>query len=628
MNASRYLELFISESREHLAAIDDEIARLAAAPHEEGTLHELFRHAHSIKGMAATMGYPAVADVAHTLEDLLDRVRRGVRAFDPPLQQEISAGFDRIEGMIAAIAEETNRSPGSEPAVQAPAADDAPPLQLIRLLIDIDPSSAMPAARALVVVKRMEARGRIVRCAPSPERIAARQFEGRLDLLIEISGDGEALATEARRLTDVASVDLTVVRGAPQPEAPDTPDDAASLPPPSPKSTEGGVAPLAASSVRVPARSLDRFLDTIGELIVQRGRLAGHLRTTGDHAAQRELDRVKALVDRLYGDVMALRMLPFDTIVHRFTRSVREVSTRVGKRVALKITGRDVLLDRSILDELIDPVNHLLRNAIDHGLESPEERRAAGKPESGTITLSLVRAGDSVTLTIEDDGRGMDADRIRQTAIRKGFLTPEQAAALGPADSLMLTTIPGFSTADRITDLSGRGVGMDVVRTRVETLGGRLRLRSRRGSGLSVAMRLPLTIVVVNAFIVEAAGRQFAVPLTSIRRTIAVPRTARLIKDGREHVEVDGDLVPLHDLAMTLGLPEGPSGRAQGIEALLASERDRSVALLVDRITGRREIVVKPLRSPLEELRGFSGAAILEDGAIALILDPLSLPLA
>jgi two-component system chemotaxis sensor kinase CheA len=386
--------------------------------------------------------------------------------------------------------------------------------------------------------------------------------------------------------------------------------------------TETAASPTA--TVRIPARSLDRFLDTIGELLVQRGRLAGLLKGRSDRALDISLERLKSLVDRLYGDVMGLRMLPFETIAQRFSRSVRELGSAQHKRISLRIAGREVMLDRSMLDELIDPINHLLRNAVDHGIESPAERLAAGKPAVGSIAIFLERAGDSVTIRIEDDGRGMDPEQIRQAAVRKGFLSRE-AATVDDAAALMLTTIPGFSTTDRVTDVSGRGVGMDVVRTRVERLGGRLVLRSEPGSGLIVEMRLPLTIVVVQAFIVEAGGRNWVVPVSSVRRTFEVAEERVVRTPNHAWVEVGAERIALHDLGGTLKLLPRSEPVAGPLQALIATEHDRSVAFTVDRIVGRREVVVKPLRQPLEELRGFSGATILEDGEIALIVDLLSL---
>lgn len=844
-NMAKYLDLFISESREHLSSIEEEMDELEAAPGERSVLDELFRHAHSLKGMSASMGYQRIADLAHGIEDVLFGVKKGHRAFDPAMRRALSGAFDAMDAMISTIASgqdpdfdisgwlETMRpfsplDPSSiergsagnaaapEPATReaigawadphsgsaippaavreaaAPASTSARPARVLMAEIQFVETCSFPAARAAVTLKRLSERGRILRSSPSGDELVRGECHGRLSLALETTCPADTVLADIERITDVHTVKMTVEgssspltstttsdaprsdpAGSPAPferktgpgtaaraagaERPSTPasfpetvrdegrpkptestndsggrggkvslqesesrpahDDPrvdgenpgperspgtasrtasasekslsgkggdedpspvstttidvvrsiettppmAALPSHDPSSSseqrvadrsrqeKAGPRPpehltptrthssvstaparpsdtLPSATVRIPAQSLDLFLDTIGEMIVQRGRLAGLVSDRSDRALTLALERMKSLVDRLYGNVMALRLLPFETIAHRFARPVREVAWSQNKKVLLRILGREVLMDRSMLDELIDPINHLLRNAVDHGIEAPAERSAAGKPESGSITISLERAGDSVTVRIEDDGRGMDPERIRTVAVAKGFLTEEAARALDDAGALMLTTIPGFSTAARVSDLSGRGVGMDVVRTRVETLGGRLTLHSRPGQGLIVEMRLPLTIVVVQAFLVETCGRVYAVPLSSVRRTLEV--TPEIVDLTGDHpcVVVGDDWVPLLDLGRTLGVDA-----AQGAPfprhrpGLLASESGRSVVFTVDRIVERREIVVKPLGSPLEQIRGLSGATILDNGQISLILDLLSL---
>ena len=720
MNMSKYMDLFLSEAREHLSAIEDDMARLEQEPEDRPALQELFRHAHSIKGMAASMGFRTVAELSHGIEDVLDRVKQRQAVFDAPMRSVLGAAFDGVDRMIGQISaghdpdldiaplleslHGLRRAPGAAgtvgpppPAASAPSPSPSPgstergptharshvrpgtaPSQAqkktVLLEIGISPESPLPAARAAVAIKRLEARGRLISTVPSLEELLRGGRPERLTVVVETEGHPDQLLAELAKIQDLVPLGVTAVDSdpstappepppatispvsasppiqadaslavpeAPRPDLPSAarpgaenhahPDPTAepvSAPaplPPHPASAPQETLAASPVTVRIPARSLDRFLDTIGELLVQRGRLAGLLKGRSDRALDISLERLKSLVDRLYGDVMSLRMLPFETIAQRFTRSVRELASAQRKRVSLRITGREVMLDRSMLDELIDPINHILRNAVDHGIESPAERLDAGKPEGGSIAILLERSGDSVTIRIEDDGRGMDPEQIRRAAVGKGFLTGEAAAGVDDAAALMLTTIPGFSTSDRVTDVSGRGVGLDVVRTRVERLGGRLALRSKPGTGLSVEMRLPLTIVVVQAFIVEAGGRNWAVPVSSVRRTFEIFEHQVERSGSRSWARVAEERMALFDLTETLGLASRLPPPAGPRQALIASESDRSVAFTVDRIVGRREIVVKPLRQPLEELRGYSGATLLEDGQIALIVDLLSL---
>jgi two-component system chemotaxis sensor kinase CheA len=291
--------------------------------------------------------------------------------------------------------------------------------------------------------------------------------------------------------------------------------------------------------------------------------------------------------------------------------------------VALAIHGREVSLDRAILEDLVDPINHILRNAVDHGIESAEERAAAGKDPVGRIVIRNTQYADSATIEIEDDGRGMDPERIRRTAVSRGFLPEAEARALGDAEALLLVTIPGFSTAERLTEVSGRGVGMDVVRTRVENLGGRLHIFSETGRGTRILLRLPLTMAVIHAFLVRSGDHVYAVPVRNVKRTFEADPSAVRTVGGTPSVQVGDETVELLDLAEVMGdrAAPPPGGAARTRPALLYRRHERPTGLVVDAVLAKRDIVVKPLRAPLENLREYSGATILEDGRIALILD-------
>ena len=675
MDMSRYLELFLSETREHLAAVEEALARLDADPGDEDTVRELFRHAHSIKGMAASMGYSAITELAHGIEDLFDALKKHEVMYGPVLRGAVARGFDRIGLMADRI--ETSRGPevhGSDlladlrallpGSVAAPAPASAPISlpggsgERLRIEVVFASDAALPAARAAVALKRLEGCGRVLGHTPSLAELGRGEFTGTLTALIETEEPADTVRTLLRGVVDVNEVRLTpmplesvaaaspartgVLRLSPQappeeeihppgPEKQTSPADdagpavtaltthqAAPSPAPPPEHARDAAT---TGSVRVAADRLDRFLDTIGELTVQRSRLSGLVRGRLGRETDLALEAVTKLTKRLRDDVMALRMLPFDVLAPRCLKTVRELSESLGKRVSLRISGRDVRADRSVLENLVDPINHILRNALDHGIEPPAERAAGGKPEVATIELAVVRRGDFVIVRIRDDGRGMDVDRIKSAALEKGLVEPELLRTISDDDALMLATIPGISTAGRVTSVSGRGVGMDVVRTRVEALGGRLVLRSQRGAGTTVEMRLPLTIVVVPAFIVQAADRDWAVPLSSLHRTAEIRPGEIEHRDDRRLLATREGPIEMIELAGALGYAVGPTSSAAGRYALIVREGTRMVAVAVDRIVGRREIVVKPLRQPLEELRAYSGATLLENGRIALVLD-------
>lgn len=643
MDMARYIDLFFSETREHLSAIEESLARLLETPSDQGTIHELYRHAHSIKGMAASMGYAKIAELSHGIEDAFDRVKKGALVFDPAVKTAVARAFDHVERMIARV--EAGEGAGSDidahletlralgPATAPQTLGDAPAgiggLDAAgwrgRVEVRFGSESPVPAARAEAVARRLSVVGRVAGLSPSLADLAAGEFHGWLFAILETRESPERVRAALEGLEDVESVRI-VPEDAPRERRPKDaspgPPATTAQPRPEPPGAHTGDSGV---TIRISTAKLDRFLDTIGELIVHRNRLDGRVRGRVDRETDATLEGLRKVTSRLREDVMTLRMLPFETITHRFVRSVRELSDSLHKTVSLRITGRDVQLDRSVLDELVDPINHILRNAVDHGVESPGARRAQAKPERATITIAVERSGETVVVRIEDDGRGMDPEKIKRVALEKGFIDSDTLHTLSDADALMLSTIPGISTAGRITDVSGRGVGMDVVRTRVESLGGRLILRSSPGAGTTVEMRLPLTIVVVPAFIVEAAGRCWAVPVSTVARTIQVAPGDVQRSGKRDWINLREGRTLLLDLASVLGIDGGASPFTGQREALVACEGERAVAVAVDRIIDKRETVVRPLKRPLEELREYSGATILENGRIALILDLLNL---
>lgn len=641
MDMSKYLDLYLSESREHLAAAEENLQVLASGERGQ-VVHDLFRHAHSLKGMANSMGFATVGGLAHRVEDLLDLLREERVEVDHSLLALLHRGFDEVSRLVdrleggdsaaaadpellaelsaVAAASEASADPGAEtsereerpmaaageaaPPAPAASAERTPAAVPLRVDLLYAPGTLLPAARALIALKQLATLGTVVSSDPPREKIHAGEFAGRLRALVETEREAEGVQALLAALPDVESASVRRDE-ATEPAAAGEPASPASVP----------------QTVRVRTGHLDRLLELVGELIVHRGRLEARMEPETAETLRGELDRVRALVGDLFETVMDLRLLPFETVAHRLVRSVRELARELGKKVAFAIEGREVGLDRSLLEELVDPLQHLLRNALDHGLESPAERAAAGKSETGTLTLRLERRSDSVLLELEDDGRGMDPELIRRTARVRGLLESERLERLDETELLMLVTTPGFSTAERLSSISGRGVGMDVVRTRIENLGGRLELRSRKGRGTAVRLILPLTLSVLEAFLVEAGERSYVVPVSSVQRTLELVPSEVQFRQGRPHLVLDERAVPLFDLGSLLA----PCGERAVFDRprplLLFRSGERSVALSVDAIRSRRELVVKPLGPPLELLPEFSGATVLDQGEVALILD-------
>ncbi len=630
----KYMELFVSETREHLEEAAEAMVRLEQQPEDEETLNLLFRHGHSIKGMAASMGFPPIAHLSHAMEDLFDQVRKGRLRFTPQIADHTFHALDAMGDAInevergadpPATLEEYSASLrsflASLPPVSPPQRDEQAPcvpppaLQAFNVEIKIAPNAAMPAARALVLFKKLEGMGRILFSSPSKEAIVAGEFEGTL-LVQFASASREASLRQELEGPEVQSLVLA-------PCAPTEPAVAAggsSAPSPPARSSEPAAC---TATLRIRTEVLDRFLDHLGQLIIHESRLKGSLGEELPIKAQEALEDLRKTLHRLQGDLMSLRMMPFEHIAPRFARTVRNLGSNLGKRVELTIDGRDVELDRSILEAIVDPINHMLRNAVDHGIETAQERVRCGKPPSGRISICSTAHGDAVTVEIRDDGRGMDPQHIRQAAVERRLLPRDEADALQDAEVLMLVTTPGFSTAEELTEVSGRGVGMDVVRTRIESLGGRLKIHSTPGKGTRIVLRLPLTVAVIHGFLVQAADNLYAVPVSSVARTVEVDAASVETVGGQMWLRTEQGRVQLYSLA---GLMNGNGSRREErperpLPALLFHCEDRTLGLLVDAVLGKRDMLVKPLHSPLENLREYSGATILEEGRIALILD-------
>jgi len=659
MDLSKYAELFVTESREHLSALNESLLELERSPTAAEPVGAIFRAVHTVKGMSATMGYRAVSELAHEMESVLDHVRKGTLAVTRDVVDLLFAAADALEEAIersargeddavdvremiaklhAAAGGATARSepgrrgvsgargarrraesrPSAPPAESPP--DESSAGRLVR--VRLSPETVLRGARAFVVVRRAEALGRVLEVDPPLAALQAEQFERDFSIRLESDADAERIAATLRAAGDVESVE---VEGA-APASPPAPDRARPDEPRAPeeRAPRGGGPELARRSaqfVRIDLRRLDTLMNLIGELVIARGRLtqiAGGL-------ADPTLDETVAQASRLIGDlqeeIMRSRMVPVGQVFDRFPRLVRDTARAVGKEVSFSIQGKEIELDRSMLEEIGEPVMHLLRNAIDHGIEPPDVRVAAGKPREGHLTLSIARERSTVTVRVTDDGRGIDRTRVLQKAHEMG-LVPPAATALSDDELVRLIGRPGFSTAERVTDLSGRGVGIDVVNTRVRSLGGSVEIRSAAGEGTTVTTRLPVTLAIVRALLARVADETYAVPLTHVSETVELAASARKQLKGRDVLLMRDDVLPLIEFRDLLHLPKAP---AEPHQVIVLESGERRAALVVDELTGQQEIVVKTFDPVRDGLALFSGATILADGAPALIVDVASL---
>jgi two-component system chemotaxis sensor kinase CheA len=615
MDVSKYATLFLTESREHLSACNAELLRWEREPRATEPVGGLFRAVHTVKGMAATMGYAAIATLAHRAENLLDGLRQGRNAPDAATFQLLFRVVDALgeaveraaagrespidETLAAAIDAAVQAlgvphdSRASAPAIPTPEAGLSRPVQ-----VTIRPDAVMRGARAALVVRRAEELGQLSALRPPAAQFDRQEFDGRLSFRLRTQAGDDEIVAALQGAGDVVAVRFE------EPAA--TPGESAA----------GG------RQIRVDLARLDALMKQVGELVVAKNRL-GVLATASGDAALVELgDRISRLVSGMQGEVIAARMTPVGEVFERFPRLVRDLGRELGKRIRFDMEGEEIELDRSILDEIGEPLLHLIRNAADHGIESPAERAAAGKPAEGRILLTASRDRNTVAIRVSDDGRGIDRIAILAKARREG-LTETSAEALTDEVLLRVLARPGFSTAQAVSGVSGRGVGVDVAMTRVRALGGTLEIRTEQGKGTTFTVRVPLTLAIVRALLADAGGERYAVPLAYVAETVEFDARAVTAVRHREALVVRDQVIPTVYLRDLVASP--PAAVPPRRPTVILEVGDRRTALVVDALRGQQDIVVEPFDAPRGMPPFVGGATILADGVPALILDAAAL---
>ncbi len=601
MDVAEYLPMFIAESREHLEGLGLAVVRIEERPDDRATIDEIFRIAHSLKGMSATMGYDAIAQLTHAMEDVFELLRRRRDGLGRDAVDVLLACIDALEAAVDRI-----DAGGAEDLDPATLVDrlralvrEEGPAGAVHVAVRLADDAEMPAVRAFMVLGEAAEHGALERSEPDAEAL-----DGFAGDTIEIwirTDDPDALLAALAALPDVAGTLLATTEPvAPAPE-----------PAPGPARRTAGV-------VRVPAARLDDLLHAMGELVVQRTHveaLVAQAGVPGLGQAMAELTRSAQALQEL---VMGVRMVPVEAVLLRLPRLVRDLASRLGKEVDLELVGQDTELDRTVVDAIGDPLVHLVRNALDHGLEPPEERVAAGKPARGRLTVAARQAGGGVVIDVRDDGRGVDPARVARKAAERGLIDTAEVAGVDPARAAELIFTPGFSTAEHMSEVSGRGVGMDAVRAKVRDLGGDVRLRSEHGAGSHVEIRLPLTLAILRALLVRSAGGTFAIPLDRVDRTVRLADHVVRPVRARPVLLLDGQALPMVGAAAALAGDAAPDG---AFAVVLRGASDATVALQVDALVGQRELVVRPLPEELATDAPVSGAAVLSDGDVALIVD-------
>ena len=682
MNTSDYKDAFLAESREHLANLNRSLLTLEKNPTDDASIKEIFRAAHTLKGMSATMGYEPMARLTHEMESALEPVRVGQKPLNPALVDVLFACLDQLEGWIQGLVKsetldvaplpallarlQVAASGAKAPAPLPPTATDSKGLRfefdenekdvlsqarsggfsVLQVGVELDPACAFKEVRAFMVLRNLNSLGEVVRSEPSPEDIEAGRFGRGFWLVVVTDQSPEAIRKSVEGITEVAAVTVETYRelpSAPPGVSPARIYDAeatASITSPSAPPGKSGVQtasiprddrPTVTPTVRVHTTKLDRLMALVQELVIAKIRFEQTALSTGLKELQEPLTQLHYIAGELQNVITEVRLVPVKMIFDRFPRMVRDLAKSLGKNIELVMEGGDIELDRTIVDEMSEPLVHLLRNGVDHGIEMPEERSRAGKSAQGTLKLTARRERSHVLVTLEDDGRGIDPRLLRDKAVQKGILTAEEAERLTDEEALRLISTPGFSTKSETTTVSGRGVGVDVAKTKVESLGGSFRIQSEKGQGTTFLLRFPLTLAIVKALLVRVAGEIFAVPVAYVVETVEVgPEQKRLVQQ-QETILLRDEVIPLYHLRELLELPggtepaPGPDGAVIEASVIIAEVGDSRVGLQVDDILGQSEIALKSLDRFMKGLKGYAGVTILGDGRIALILDLVAL---
>ncbi len=646
MDVSEYLPMFLAEGREHLQELNLAVVRIEERPDDQETVDEIFRIAHSLKGMSATMGFSGMAALTHEMEDVfellrqrkgglpraaidvllecLDALSAAVDAIDESGEEQIepAALIARLKGLVRErdVEEEAPKEAAEAPIDLAEMAGGRRVVQISATLSD---DVQLPSVRAYMVLSALAELGETLACTPTPDEVET--FAGsEIDVWMVSERADSELAGVVSSVSDVDHVEVFEAVSDEAVETGDSPDSAASAAaagtvPPS--AAAAGTVPRAkakgSSTVRVDAERLDQLMHFMGELVLHRTQveaLAADADVPGLSQAMQNLTRTSHALQAM---VMQVRMIPVEAVFLRFPRLVRDLSTKLGKHVELELVGKDTELDRTVVDALGDPLVHLIRNSLDHGLEGPEEREAAGKPASGTLHLSARHAGGNVVIEVRDDGRGIDPAKVAAKAAERGIIAADAVDTTDMAKAIELLFHPGFSTAEVTSDISGRGVGMDAVRTTIRELGGEVLMTSEQGQGTAAQIRLPLTLAIMAALLIEADSRPFAIPIDRIERTVRLAdHTVRSVAGSRMLVMRDG-VLPIVDAAERFGGSAAPDAEY----AVIVRAATGSLAVTVTTLFGQRELVTRPLPPEVAENSALSGAAVMSDGQIALIVD-------
>ncbi|MBP5414426.1 MAG: chemotaxis protein CheA [Lachnospiraceae bacterium] len=701
MDVSQYLDVFIDESKEHLQNLNTQILDLEQEPGNMDTINEIFRAAHTLKGMAGTMGYKRMQNLTHNMENVFSEVRNGAAKVNASVVDVLFQCLDALDEYVTNIqttgdeGDNDNENlikafndflAGNEPDAdkEAPKAeveskdepadkqetedksgkdDDASWKKIkfaesqlvvmreaikegknvIGLTVTVQESCILKAARAFLVYKAIEDLGEIIVSNPSAQDIEDEKFDLEFSLIVISDSDTDKLITAATNVSEIEKaiggyVELDASSAESEKASEQTEDsNKPAVTDNKPAASEGaGNAPAKAAdkkkpvvnrTVRVDIEKLDDLMNLVSELIIAKNSLVSAATTkgAGSNNVNEQIEYLESVTTNLHESVMKVRMVPIESVVNKFPRMIRDLQKKLNKKMELYMSGEETELDRTVVDEIGDPLMHLLRNSADHGIENDVAlRKERGKPETGSIWLDAYQDGNNVVIEVRDDGNGIDVAAVRNKAIERGTITEEQAASMSDAEITNLLFLPSFSTAKQVSDISGRGVGLDVVKSKIESLSGEVDVKSVYGEGSKWTIRLPLTLAIIQSLMVVIGGEKYAIPLGNIQTIESVvPEEIKTVQH-KEVINLRGSVIPIIRLNEVLGC-ESTRKPDEDFIVVVVKKGDVQAGLVIDELTGQQEIVIKSLGKYINKSKVISGATILGDGEVALIIDPNAL---
>lgn len=693
MDVSQYLEIFIDETREHLQSLNEQLLILEKEPENAETINEIFRAAHTLKGMAGTMGYKRMQNLTHNMENIFSEIRNGKMSVTATIVDLLFKGLDALENYLSNISTtgdegteeyteiisqldvclkqglgELPAAPAAAPAAAAVATETKPEAatdtsakekfrafkyadhekhamneaistgqHAYGITVFIQETCLLKAARAFLVFKTLEGLGTVIKSEPAVQDIEDERFDFDFSMVLITKESLDAVKKAIMSVSEVDSVYMSEIKAEeivmPKEEVVEKKTEttaaaataqAAQAAPEKKQATQTSK-PVVNRSVRVDIEKLDDLMNLVSELIIAKNGLVS-INNADDATKQNnsgfneQIEYLERITTNLHTSVMKVRMVPLESVVNRFPRMIRDLSKKLNKKMELYISGEETELDRTVIDEIGDPILHLLRNAADHGLETNEERVALGKPEVGSIILNAFQEGNNVVIEVKDDGKGINAQKIKEKAIQKGTITAEQGEAMSDKEIIDLLFRPSFSTAEKISDVSGRGVGLDVVKTKIESLGGDVEVRTTVGQGSNFIIRLPLTLAIIQSLMVELGNEKYAIPLGSIQTIEDVPVSDVKYVQTKEVINLRGTVIPLIRLNEVLDV-ESSKAQDENLTVVIVTKGDKLAGFVVDNLIGQQEIVIKSIGKYINNSKMISGATILGDGEVALILD-------